>query len=155
MSCIFYHCRRKNLIENALSIIEIINKNQITVDGVITFWEDNAPLATLIANILQKPANSYHSTLIGKSKFLTHKKLLSDEDSRLYYESRQFTPGIESFVLKSVYDIDSIPLDLYPLVIKFDTGSSAFGVEIISTKEELINRNELFYILKEIVVKLL
>ena len=129
-------------LENALSIVEIINKNKIIVDGVITFWEDNAPLATLIANILQKSGNSYHSALIAKSKFLTHKKLLADEESKLYYESRQFSCGIESFVLNSINDIDNIPLDLYPLVIKFDTVSSAFGVEIISTQAELIDKFE-------------
>jgi hypothetical protein len=62
-------------IENALAIVEVVRNYCITVDGVVTFWEDNVPLSSLVASFLGKPANNYQSASIAKSKLLTHKKI--------------------------------------------------------------------------------
>ena len=129
-------------IENALAIIEVISKHSISVDGVVTFWEDNVPLSNLVATFLGKPGNSYHSASIAKSKFLTHSKILSDGHNKLFHEPREFSNGIELFALNDVEDIQNIPRYYYPLIIKLDTGSCAFGVEVIQTVEELLAKFE-------------
>ncbi len=64
-------------IENALAIVEVVHKHHTPIDGVVTFWEDHVPLSSLVASFLGKPTNSYQSASIAKSKFLTHKKILS------------------------------------------------------------------------------
>lgn len=129
-------------IENALAIVEVVRKHHIPVDGVVTFWEDNVPLSTLVASFLGKTANSYQSASIAKSKLLTQKKILADKSDKLSFESRQFSPGIEVFALKDVVDVPNIPRHYYPLVIKLDTGSASFGVEVIQAEEELLARFE-------------
>ncbi|MFP5274726.1 ATP-grasp domain-containing protein [Coleofasciculus sp.] len=126
-------------IENALAIVEVVRKHNTPIDGVVTFWEDNVPLSSLVANFLGKPSNSYQSASIAKSKFLTHKKILAVEPS---YEARGFSNGVEVFNLKDVADVYKIPQHYYPLVIKLDTGSASFGVEVIQTEEELIAKFE-------------
>lgn len=126
-------------IENALAIVEVVHKHHTPIDGVVTFWEDNVPLSSLVASFLGKPTNSYQSASIAKSKFLTHKKILSFEPDP---EARGFSNGVEVFNLKDVADVYKVPRHYYPLVIKLDTGSASFGVEVIQTEEELIARYE-------------
>lgn len=129
-------------IENAFSIVDAVGRQEIEVDGVITFWEDNVPLCALVANLLGKPGNNYQSASIAKSKLLTHRKILLDEKNKLFYEATGFSNGVEVFALKTKEDIDDIPKSCYPVVLKLDTGSCAFGVEIIQDREKLIARFE-------------
>jgi carnosine synthase len=129
-------------IENALAIVEVVHKHHTPIDGVVTFWEDNVPLSSLVASFLGKPTNSYQSASIAKSKFLTHKKILSVKPDQPYHEARGFSNGVEVFNLKDVADVYKVPRHYYPLVIKLDTGSASFGVEVIQTEEELIARYE-------------
>jgi carnosine synthase len=129
-------------IENALAIVEVVRNHCITVDGVVTFWEDNVPLSSLVASFLGKPANTYQSASIAKSKLLTHKKLLVDESNKLACECREFSNAVDFWALNNVADVQNIPQHSYPLVIKLDTGSTSFGVEVIQTEEELLARFE-------------
>lgn len=129
-------------IENALAIVEVVRNHCINVDGVVTFWEDNVPLSSLVASFLGKPVNDYQSASIAKSKLLTHKKILADESSKLTCECREFSNGVDFRVLNNVSDVHNIPQHYYPLVIKLDTGSASFGVEVIQTEEELLTKFE-------------
>jgi len=129
-------------IENALEIVEVVRNHRITVDGVVTFWEDNVPLSSLVSSFLGKPANDYLSASIAKSKLLTHKKILADESNKLTFECREFSNGVDFRVLNNVADVQNIPQNYYPLVIKLDTGCASFGVEVIQTEEELLAKFE-------------
>jgi carnosine synthase len=129
-------------IENALTIVEVVHNHCISVDGVVTFWEDHVPLSSLVASFLGKPANDYQSASIAKSKLLTHKKILTDESNKLIFECREFSNGVDFRTLNNIEDVQNIPQHYYPLVIKLDTGSCSFGVEVIQTKEELLAKFE-------------
>src|SRR4028118_388402 len=95
-------------IENALAIVEVVRNDCISVDGVVTFWEDNVPLSSLVASFLGKPTNDYQSASIAKSKLLTHKKILADESNKLFFESRRFSNGVDFWVLNNVADVQKI-----------------------------------------------
>ncbi len=133
-------------IGNALNIVEAIYKKNITIDGTITFWEDNVPLCALVTQLLGKSSNDYISASIAKSKLLTHKKILSEHKNKSFYQAvlngESVSNGAEVFTLKNAADIYTIPQCCYPLVIKLDTGSCAFGVEVIQTEEELLAKFE-------------
>lgn len=132
-------------LQNALNIVDAIYKNNITIDGTITFWEDNVPLCALVTQLLGKSSNDYISASIAKSKLLTHKKILIEHQNQLFYKGingESVSNGAEVFTLKNAVDIYTIPQRCYPLVIKLDTGSCAFGVEVIQTEEELLAKFE-------------
>lgn len=133
-------------IENALNIVEAIYKNNITIDGIVTFWEDYVPLCALVTQFLGKSSNDYISASIAKSKLLTHKKILIEHENKSFYQAtlngESVSNGVEVFTLNNATDIYTIPQCCYPLVIKLDTGSCAFGVEVIQTKEELLAKFE-------------
>jgi len=125
-------------IKNALAIVEVVRNYCITVDGVVTFWEDNLPLSSLVASFLGKPANNYQSASIAKSKLLTPKKNIADQYNKLACECRDFSNGVDFRGLNNVADLHNIPRQYYPLVINLDTGLASFGVEEIQTEEELL-----------------
>lgn len=128
-------------IDNALEIVKSLHSiNRSNIDGVVTFWEDNVPLSSLVSGFLGKKSNSYQSASIAKSKLLTHKKIIIENCIHNLTENNSY--GVESYTLRSIQDVDNIPSDYYPLVIKVDTGSAAFGVEVIRTQEDLLNKFE-------------
>ena len=73
---------------------------------------------------------------------MTHKKILADESNKLTCECQEFSNGVDFRVLNNVADVQNIPQHYYPLVIKLDTGSASFGVEVIKTEEELLAKFE-------------
>jgi carnosine synthase len=128
-------------IDNALEIVKSLHSiNRDSIDGVVTFWEDNVPLSSLVAGFLEKKSNSYQSASIAKSKLLTHKKIIIEDCARNSIKSNCY--GVESQILRDIEEINNIPSSYYPLVIKVDTGSASFGVEIIRTSEDLLHKFE-------------
>ncbi len=128
--------------EKSLAIIQEIRHHELNVDGVVSLEEKYLALATLVANFLQKPSNSYESVTLAKSKLLISKKILLDEFEKLSFEARKFSHGVEVFVLNCLNDIQNIPLDYYPLLIESESKNSEFIPKIVSTPKELIAYGE-------------
>jgi hypothetical protein len=125
-------------VEQALAIVREVCYHQLRVNGVVSLEEKYLAVATLVANLLQKPSNSYESVTLAKSKLLTSQKILLDEFEKLAFEARKFSHGVEFFALNSLEDIQTIPYHYYPLVIELDSENYEFVPKTVSTQKELI-----------------
>eukprot|EP00756_Hemistasia_phaeocysticola_P017817 Hpha_TRINITY_DN15556_c1_g4::TRINITY_DN15556_c1_g4_i9::g.106927::m.106927/K14755/CRNS1, ATPGD1; carnosine synthase len=111
--------------EHARQIAGIVKKFNPHV--VITFWEDNGPLTALLCKELGLKGNTPESASRVKSKFATHQCLLVEE--KLFFLPSDQTMGLRSYELKSKADIAAIPPKSFPMFLKYDAGSSAWGVQ--------------------------
>ncbi len=95
-----------------------------------------------MALFLEKPANSYESVSLAQSKLLTQQKILVDEFNKLTFEARKFSHGVTVFAVNCLKDIQSIPLNYYPLSIALEPELSAFVPELITNQKQLLARFE-------------
>lgn len=125
--------------QSAKKIVQILKERNITVDGVITFWEDCAPIAAELASLLNLTGNSHEAHYLAKSKYRTHKFLLEKVGSWPHKVSTHYF-AVPSLNVASVEDLEKALLKIpLPAVLKLDHGSSAVGVKLVRTKEEAIS----------------
>eukprot|EP00756_Hemistasia_phaeocysticola_P026286 Hpha_TRINITY_DN16052_c1_g6::TRINITY_DN16052_c1_g6_i2::g.119383::m.119383/K14755/CRNS1, ATPGD1; carnosine synthase len=119
--------------EHAKNIAVIVK--EFNPKAVITFWEDNGPLTALICNKLGLKGNSPEAARTAKSKYATQACLAAEK--KLRFLPGDVFLGLRSSELKSKSDIDSIPANSFPMFLKYDTGSSAWGVQMTPTAEDM------------------
>ncbi|MGK7917025.1 MAG: hypothetical protein AB4038_16020 [Prochloraceae cyanobacterium] len=129
-------------LEKALAIIEKVRRHQLSVNGIVPVENKYLALATLVAIFLEKPANSYESVSLAQSKLLTQQKILVDEFNKLTFEARKFSHGVAVFALNCLKDIQSIPLDYYPLSLELEPELSGFVSELVTNQKQLLARFE-------------
>jgi hypothetical protein len=130
---------RDNL-EKALAIVREVRRHQLTVNGIVSLEQKYGALATLVAIYLGKSANSYESVSLAQSQLLTQQKILLDEFNKLTFEARKFSHGVTVFAIDCLQDIQSIPLDRYPLSIALEPEGSGFVPEIVTEQKQLLAR---------------
>ncbi|GAB1609406.1 carnosine synthase 1-like [Argonauta hians] len=122
----------------ATSIIRKLNVRGLTVDGCITFWDENVCLASAICQLLNLNGSTYKASSIAKNKFLTCKWLQKRKGDiphwpRTYlYSSNAYEINTKSDITR-IFHENKISL---PLVLKLEYGSSAVGVKLIQNEEE-------------------
>ncbi|MDJ0577521.1 MAG: hypothetical protein QNJ65_20470 [Xenococcaceae cyanobacterium MO_234.B1] len=129
-------------LEKALAIIQEVRRHQLTVNGIVSVEKKYLALATLVAIFLEKSANSYESVSLAQSKLLTQQKILIDEFNKLTFEARKFSYGVTVFAINCLKDIQSIPLNYYPLLIELEPDNSGFVPEIVPSQTRLLARFE-------------
>jgi len=108
------------------------------VNGVLTFWEDATVLACHVAKALNCVANDPEAQAIvkNKTKCLEH---LANARMRSAYLPRpgQFAAKVARILSEADLEsaIAQVPL---PAVLKTEYGSSAVGVKLVSTPEEVV-----------------
>jgi len=123
---------------HADAIVAAVAAAGLTVDGALTFWEDDAPLAARVCARLGLAGHPVDAADRAKSKFLTHQALC--RPSELYHQPPGWHLGIGSWALRDEADLDAIPADAYPLFTKYDAGSAAFGVDRVDDAATLRDR---------------
>mmetsp|Transcript_12797 Transcript_12797/g.20912 ORF Transcript_12797/g.20912 Transcript_12797/m.20912 type:complete len:450 (-) Transcript_12797:85-1434(-) len=114
--------------ENAAEFaVRAILSLHIHVDGVVTFWEDDVPLCAQIASRLRKIGNSYESTLICRSKYLTRNAM-----------ERVGLPVPKYHVIRNSSDLEDATSKVpFPSVLKPAHGAEAEGATKCATVEDV------------------
>lgn len=111
----------------------------LKVDGCLTFWEDNAPLTAMLCQRLGTSGNAPEASATAKSKVLTHAALKAEE-VRVHVPPKYHGLDIPTWRVRDAEELAAVPDEAYPIFLKYDTGSSAFGVERFLDRESALER---------------
>ncbi|KAK3586593.1 hypothetical protein CHS0354_027730 [Potamilus streckersoni] len=123
--------------QHATKIYKHIMKNEIKVDGCLTFWEDCVPLTAKLCHLLNLPGSTEKGALSAKSKsdtlaVLSKGTCISPHWPVIYLYTSWFSP------LRSQADIENVQkVRKFPLIMKLEYGSSAVGVTLVRNPEEM------------------
>lgn len=125
--------------EHAENIITILQKQNIVINGCITFWEDCGPLAAAICTKLNLRGPGENGACIAKKKSLTQNFLAAKTLNNPHFPRACLYSG-KSTPISSESDIDrALQYVGLPAVLKLEYGSSAVGVKPVKTRVECIN----------------
>eukprot|EP00106_Octopus_bimaculoides_P016952 XP_014784394.1 PREDICTED: carnosine synthase 1-like [Octopus bimaculoides] len=128
----------KRTYKNATEIIAKLQARGITIDGCITFWDENIRLAAAICEILNLAGSNYKACTIAKNKYLTF-KWLQKRKGDIPHWPRTFLYSSNVYEINTQSDISKIFQNnkpSLPLVLKLEYGSSAVGVKLVQNEEE-------------------
>ncbi|XP_029646820.1 carnosine synthase 1 [Octopus sinensis] len=128
----------KRTYKNATEIIAKLQARGITIDGCITFWDENVRLAAAICELLNLTGSNYKACTIAKNKYLTF-KWLQKRKGDIPHWPRTFLYSSNVYEINTQSDISKIFQNnkpSLPLVLKLEYGSSAVGVKLVQNEEE-------------------
>ncbi|XP_052673600.1 carnosine synthase 1-like isoform X3 [Crassostrea angulata] len=122
--------------EHADKIIEILEQQDIGIDGCCTFWEDCGPLAAIINEKLDLCGAGVKGALAAKKKSETH-QVLSRRTGDIPHFPRTYLYTEKSIHVEDVNDLPSAVEEVgLPCILKLEYGSSAVGVKLCHDLEE-------------------
>ncbi|XP_062594790.1 carnosine synthase 1-like [Saccostrea cucullata] len=122
--------------EHAQNIIEILQKQEIIIDGCCTFWEDCGPLAAIINEKMGLMGAGVSGARSAKQKSKTHQTLYSRTGDIPHF------PRTHLYTEKCIHvekaeDLPSAVAEIgLPCVLKLEFGSSAVGVKLCHDLDE-------------------
>lgn len=107
----------------------ITNNQEVKINGVVTFWEDDVLLTAKIADKFNWIGIPYDIAKSVRNKYLFRQ-----------FCQRKGIPTPKHILIKTVVEIQNLPEDFkFPLVIKPAYGASSAFVVKVNNKEELLN----------------
>ncbi|XP_056016252.1 carnosine synthase 1-like isoform X1 [Ostrea edulis] len=123
---------------HAENIIQILQQQQISIDGCCTFWEDCGPLAALINERMCLTGAGVESAKIAKKKSKTH-QTLSCRTGDIPHFPRTYLYTEKCVHVNEVVNLPSAVAEVdLPCMLKLEYGSSAVGVKLCCDLAECI-----------------
>lgn len=125
----------------AASIVSALTHRGLTLDGIITFWEDCTVVTALVAERLGLRGNPLGAQRAAKDKLETCRALTAP----VPFAVDVFEPAPATLVpafaeLRSAADLDSPAAHgiSFPAVLRFRFGSSAVGTRVVRSRAEAV-----------------
>ena len=123
----------------AASIVDEVRSRELSIDGVLTVWEDDVVLAARVAAGLERRGHAVAAATAAKSKLATTAALLAPLSDPLDCA----LPNPASLAIRSVpiASLDDLDDDAarnlgFPAVLRTSCGSSAVGTRVVGDREE-------------------
>ena len=124
---------------HAINIVDQLSNLDLEgcVDGCLTFWEDCGPLAAYICKILGLNGNDCNAALIAKTKSLTQITLRNKTDDIPHWPRTLMYSSATQPINSEKDLVNAADTFSFPAVLKLEYGSSAVGVSLCQTFDEL------------------
>ncbi|KAL3855356.1 hypothetical protein ACJMK2_014571 [Sinanodonta woodiana] len=123
--------------DHAVKIYQLLRKKNMKVDGCLTFWEDCVPLAAKMCNLLNLTGPSVRGAMNAKNKSSTLSVLRKrTADIPHFPRTYLYTSWFTSIGGRADLE-NATKVRKFPLIMKLEYGSSAVGVALVKSAEEL------------------